>query len=263
MLPATVRTRRKLLLSIIFCLPPSSMRTLLPLIGILVAWSVPEGIVIMGPKKGPGLICRNGPEGASHKLNLVPFSARYHGVSGLGESDGRLKGLFVVEEGFPNAARCAVLLRAGWDAVGVWYRQCGEASAVAAITGWPTWLSSRAKPSIHHTAIYTAIYAAIYAATVDATFPENTSSRCFPADAKAHTSADRYALEHGISASPAANGSQGSNPVSCTTEQSDESGVAAVPCIYRTIEAAIAHARGSAFAFRHPQQDREEQAGRS
>ncbi len=27
------------------------------------------------PKKGPGLICRNGPEGASHKLNLVPFSA--------------------------------------------------------------------------------------------------------------------------------------------------------------------------------------------
>ncbi len=28
-----------------------------------------------GPKKGPGLICRNGPEGASHKLNLVPFSA--------------------------------------------------------------------------------------------------------------------------------------------------------------------------------------------
>ncbi len=25
-------------------------------------------------KKGPGLICRNGPEGASHKLNLVPFS---------------------------------------------------------------------------------------------------------------------------------------------------------------------------------------------
>ncbi len=29
-----------------------------------------------GPKKGPGLICPNGPEGASHKLNLVPFSAR-------------------------------------------------------------------------------------------------------------------------------------------------------------------------------------------
>ncbi len=28
----------------------------------------------VGPKKGPGLICRNGPEGASHKLNLVPFS---------------------------------------------------------------------------------------------------------------------------------------------------------------------------------------------
>ncbi len=28
------------------------------------------------PKKGPGLICPNGPEGASHKLNLVPFSAR-------------------------------------------------------------------------------------------------------------------------------------------------------------------------------------------
>ncbi len=28
-----------------------------------------------GPKKGPGLICSNGPEGASHKLNLVPFSA--------------------------------------------------------------------------------------------------------------------------------------------------------------------------------------------
>ncbi len=28
------------------------------------------------PKKGPGLICRNGPEGASHKLNLVPFSAQ-------------------------------------------------------------------------------------------------------------------------------------------------------------------------------------------
>ncbi len=27
------------------------------------------------PKKGPGLICRNGPEAASHKLNLVPFSA--------------------------------------------------------------------------------------------------------------------------------------------------------------------------------------------
>ncbi len=27
------------------------------------------------PKKGPGLICPNGPEGASHKLNLVPFSA--------------------------------------------------------------------------------------------------------------------------------------------------------------------------------------------
>ncbi len=27
------------------------------------------------PKKGPGLICRDGPEGASHKLNLVPFSA--------------------------------------------------------------------------------------------------------------------------------------------------------------------------------------------
>ena len=26
------------------------------------------------PKKGPGLICRNGPEGAQHKLNLVPFS---------------------------------------------------------------------------------------------------------------------------------------------------------------------------------------------
>ncbi len=26
------------------------------------------------PKKGPGLICRNGPEGASHKLNLVPSS---------------------------------------------------------------------------------------------------------------------------------------------------------------------------------------------
>ncbi len=25
-------------------------------------------------KKGPGLICRNGPKGASHKLNLVPFS---------------------------------------------------------------------------------------------------------------------------------------------------------------------------------------------
>ncbi len=28
-----------------------------------------------GPKKGPGFICPNGPEGASHKLNLVPFSA--------------------------------------------------------------------------------------------------------------------------------------------------------------------------------------------
>ncbi len=34
-----------------------------------------------GPKKGPGLICRNGPEGASHKLNLVPFSARIHLVA--------------------------------------------------------------------------------------------------------------------------------------------------------------------------------------
>ena len=31
--------------------------------------------LLAGPKKGPGLICRNGPEGASHKLNLVPFSA--------------------------------------------------------------------------------------------------------------------------------------------------------------------------------------------
>ncbi len=30
------------------------------------------------PKKGPGLICRNGPEGASHKLNLVPFSERLY-----------------------------------------------------------------------------------------------------------------------------------------------------------------------------------------
>ncbi len=30
---------------------------------------------VLEPKKGPGLICRNGPEGASHKLNLVPFSA--------------------------------------------------------------------------------------------------------------------------------------------------------------------------------------------
>ena len=32
-------------------------------------------LAVSGPKKGPGLICRNGPEGASHKLNLVPFSA--------------------------------------------------------------------------------------------------------------------------------------------------------------------------------------------
>ncbi len=32
------------------------------------------------PKKGPGLICRNGPEGASHKLNLVPFSAQTHSI---------------------------------------------------------------------------------------------------------------------------------------------------------------------------------------
>ncbi len=29
-----------------------------------------------GEKKGPGLIYRNGPKGASHKLNLVPFSPR-------------------------------------------------------------------------------------------------------------------------------------------------------------------------------------------
>ncbi len=34
-----------------------------------------------GPKKGPGLICRNGPEGASHKLNLVPFSAHRRRIS--------------------------------------------------------------------------------------------------------------------------------------------------------------------------------------
>ena len=31
---------------------------------------------VIGPKKEPGLICRNGPVGASHKLNLVPFSGR-------------------------------------------------------------------------------------------------------------------------------------------------------------------------------------------
>ena len=36
-------------------------------------------VVELGPKKGPGLICRNGTEGASHKLNLVPFSARLVG----------------------------------------------------------------------------------------------------------------------------------------------------------------------------------------
>ncbi len=32
--------------------------------------------VFVGPKKGPGLICPNGPEGASQKLNVVPFWAQ-------------------------------------------------------------------------------------------------------------------------------------------------------------------------------------------